>query len=89
MLAEPAVTPFAILGGTNHIQPIQEMPWQNIVRRSLSSFPMGMLLHGVFSSRLHEGYVEQVRCAGIAPENDLIEGDLIEGDVGACLSNPF
>src|SRR6516164_10774103 len=82
-LAEPAVTPFAVLGGMNHTRPIPEMPWQNIVRRSLSSFPHGDASPLPLFIEASRGTCRTSSVCGDAPENDLIEGD-----VGACLSNP-
>jgi hypothetical protein len=39
-LAEPAITPFAILGGDNHARLIQgETPWQNTLPGLLFSLP--------------------------------------------------
>src|SRR6266404_1947704 len=57
-----------LVAGIMHGLSQREMPGQNTVVGSLSCLAMGMPSSDLFSSRPHEGHVEQVRCAGMLPK---------------------
>src|SRR5215831_8694097 len=79
-LAEPAVTPFAILGGTNHTRPITAHPRNAVAeyRAPLTFFfPHGDASPLPLFIEASRGTCRKSSVCGDAPENDLIEGDVV------------